>query len=143
MTDLKTIGGSFFALSLANNDIQTDDGLETAIALSLFTHKRVTAEEKPEGVAGRGGFWGDQFLAAPMGSKLWLLDRSKETPEILNLAEQYADEAIAWVVDDGLASRASVSATFDKGAIVLSVSIERGEDSQIFKFSENWKGLKS
>ena len=142
MTDLKTIGGSFFALSLAKNDIETDDGLETAVALSLFTDRIIEdEEERLEGVSGRGGFWGDQFLASPMGSRLWLLKRSKRTADVLPVAEQYAQEALAWITEEGIAERVEVSAEFDNRALLLSVSIERGELSKVLKFSQNWTGL--
>ena len=69
------------------NDLATDDGLETAVSLSLFTDRRAEdGDALPSGDADRRGWWGDDFPAVDgdrMGSRLWLLARSKQTPDVL------------------------------------------------------------
>ena len=52
-----------------------------------------------------GSYWADPQL----GSKLHLLARTKDLPRIERLAKQYAEQALAPIVDDGRASLIEVS----------------------------------
>lgn len=84
--------------------------LKTAIVISLFTDASVNEEDVPAGELNRG-YWGDMDLPAgeSMGSKLWLLKRSKLISDTLNAARDYITEALQWMVDDGLLQAVSVS----------------------------------
>ena len=64
-------------------DLQAEDGLDTAILVSLFTDARVREDELPPGHTWRRGWWGDGVDDEPdtTGSKLWVLRRSKATQE--------------------------------------------------------------
>ena len=86
-------------------DLQADDGLETAIILSLFTDARVREDELPSGHTWRRGWWGDAVDDEPdtTGSKLWTLRRSKATQEDLVKARAYIREALRWMIRDGAA----------------------------------------
>jgi len=76
--------------------------LTTAIAISLFTDASVNDDELPDGEENRG-YWGDMDLVAneSLGSKLWLLNRSKITTETINKARDYITEAVQWMIDSG------------------------------------------
>lgn len=95
-------------------DIETDETLETAVIISLFTDRRADIDDplpNPDN-DDRKGWWGD--LASPdiagdqIGSKLWLLERSKTTSEILADAKEYAEEALQWMIDDSIAENVEV-----------------------------------
>jgi len=45
-----------------------------------------------------------------IGSRLWLLARAKLVPETAARAKEYAEEALAWLVADGVAARVEVQA---------------------------------
>lgn len=139
----------------SNGIIRLDDGLETAVMISLFTDR--LAEEGDDyqpGVAGaRRGYWGDVLFDDDMrwGSRLWLLDRSKRTNQSLIRAVDYAKEALQWMIDEGIFtdSDLTVEAEFptslgghavdvNSAAILLTVTIRRpGELSETW--SKTWE----
>lgn len=119
-----------------------DSGLRTAVLLSLFSDARAEpGDELPDGVS-RGGYWGDAYPARPgdrWGSRLWLLSRSTITREVLRRAETYAREALAWAVEDGIASRVTATAAPRSAqAFVLEVVLYRGaEDLPVYR--DRWE----
>lgn len=86
-------------------DLLADGGLESAVMLSLFTGRRVD---------GQRGWWGDTVAVVPgdeFGSRLWTLSREVDRPTVLRAcAEEYASEALAWLVEDQVAERVDVIA---------------------------------
>ena len=84
-------------------DLAQGDPLETAILVSLFTDARAEIDELPPGIRGQRGWWGSTLEPEPdnIGSKLWLLDRSKQTNDVPVRAEEYARAALGWIVTDG------------------------------------------
>jgi phage gp46-like protein len=90
-----------------NGDLTIDNGLETAVIVSLFTDRRVTKEETlPDpNSEDRRGWWGDQVAdiqGDEIGSKLWLLERSSTTQDVIIDAEIYINDALQWMIDDGV-----------------------------------------
>lgn len=101
----------FFDLAIDEGDLATDEGLETSVILSLFTDRRALEEDRlPDGTTDRRGWWADAYADRPIGSRLWLLYREKTLDEVLRRARTYAEEALAWMVEDGLAKRVAVEA---------------------------------
>ena len=88
--------------------------LVRAVIVSLFTWARAKSDDDlPAGPdnLGRMGWWGDSFPTTPndrIGSRLWLLSRSTLTPETVAKAKEYAQEALQWLIDDGVAARVDV-----------------------------------
>lgn len=120
-------------LALAGAGMAVDPGLETAVALSLFSDARALPDDLlPAGEADPRGWWGDMAppteIAAEgdrFGSRLWLLAREKQTQETLNRAREYAGEALAWLIDDGIASRVTVVASWARtGVLALEISVD-------------------
>ena len=112
----------------ADGDVLGDDSLRTAVILSLFCHRRAEDEDViPDGTSNKRGWWAD--TVAPLtdyglnqtatdsgatdriGSRLWLLSREKQLPEVLARAKHYAEEALQWLLDDGRATDVAVAAT--------------------------------
>ncbi|PWC74062.1 phage GP46 family protein [Azospirillum sp. TSH64] len=90
-------------------DLDTGDDLATAILLSLFTDRPALKDDViPDGTADRRGWWGDREL----GSRLWLLERAKQTTETLHRARDYIAEALQWLVDDGVVARFDIEAAW-------------------------------
>lgn len=130
--------------SIVKNDLATDGGLETAIMLSLFTDRRAEAGDVlPVGQTDRRGWWGDAFPVVEgdrIGSRLWLLARSKRSQEVVDRAKEYATEALQWLVDDLVASRVDVeSAIMGDGILGIGVTVYRPSvDPVTFRFSYAW-----
>lgn len=124
----------------ASGSLATDDGLETAVVVSLFTDARARVDD--EGYAAAAdprGWWGESFLAAgyALGSRLWQL-RALPPARVVKLAPAYAEEALAWLVADGVASRVAASAALLPGrrdVYVLTVDIYRPQ-----RATARWRG---
>lgn len=125
-------GGESGTVGAAGNYL-TDDGLLTAVTVSLFTDARATAEDGLRPGVDPRGCWTDTLEDGPRpkGSKLWLLKGAKTIDETLRKAERWSKEALAWMLQAKLASAVEVVATRDGDEILLlTVSITRpGESS--------------
>lgn len=127
-----------------NNDLAVDDGLKTAVLISLFTDRRVDSDDLPPEESSLRGWWADQFPDVPgdlIGSRLWLLKREKRTVETLNRAVEYSIEALNWMVEDGVADSLDVSADYDdNGALMLTITImkPKDKDATTFRFKPKW-----
>lgn len=111
---------------IRNADIALDDSLTTAVIVSLFTDRRALASDVlPSGAStDKRGWWGDSFNTRPIGSRLWLLSREKQLSSVLHRAKSYAEEALAWLVEDELVNALTVTATApETGWLLLSVSL--------------------
>jgi phage gp46-like protein len=113
-----------FDMAIRNGDLATDDGLLTAVLVSWFTDRRANDDDVvPDGTGDRRGSWQDQYPDIPgdlMGSRLWLLSREKQLPDVLQRARMYAEEALAWAPEDGIAKTVSVPAAWaGPGILVL------------------------
>lgn len=133
-------------LVLADGALATDDGLRTAVIISLFTDARARADDPlAEGEDPRG-WWGDAFNTDPSdrtGSLLWQLARAKATQATATRARDIVREALAWMTEDGVASAVEITTEAiaptparPSGAIAIGVSIQRpgGPARQRFDF---------
>lgn len=131
-------------LPLELGDLTVENGLETALLLSLFTDQRASQEEL-ERVGGDDprGWWGDaysKFAGDRFGSRLWLLERELQTPETLNRALEYARDAVQWLIDDRIARSVQVLAEFpSNGLLALQISPERASNEPRERFAFVWE----
>lgn len=150
-------------LQLLNGQITMDNTLYTAVFLSLFCERRaepgdVLPDDDPRnpGQADPRGFWGDWFwgqllqrlaavagvVAMPtfrLGSRLWLLRRSKQLPDVLIRAEAYASEALQWLLDYNIASSVTVKASIPRtGVLGFKVVIKRYAQAANDNFDYVW-----
>lgn len=99
-------------LVVTDGDLVLDDSLLPAVMVSLGTDRRAAASDLiPDGTDDRRGWWADHLAADALGSRLWLLARAKNTSETLTEAQDYAAEALQWLVDDGIWSTMDIQAT--------------------------------
>lgn len=145
MSDLRLAWDVYAAhLAIVANDLETDEGLETAVIVSLFTDRRADdSDALPDGHTDRRGWWGDVVEAGArdrIGSRLWLLSREKQQPAVLARAEEYAREALAWLLDDRVAARVDVAAEFSRpGWLGLLIEIHRPPtDPVTFRYQMTW-----
>lgn len=94
--------------------LDSAEPLVRAVIISLFTWRRANPDDELPGDQ-RMGWWGDSFPTVPndrIGSRLWLLSRAKfsvRNPPV-ERAREYAEEALAWLVEDGVVARVEVEA---------------------------------
>lgn len=147
MSDIKLIYDAdigAYDIAISNGDLQADDGLETSVAISLFTDRRVSDDEaRPEHANDRGGWWADETLPDndSIGSLLWLLKRQKITADILKLAKGYAEDALAWLVTD-LVAESVVVDVIREGltGLVFSIVITQPKNV-IHRYKMAWKSM--
>lgn len=92
--------------------LQSSEPLVRAVVISLFTWRRAEPDDDLPGNQ-RMGWWGDSFAPVQgdrIGSRLWLLSRAKLVQETVELAKEYAREALQWLLDDGVATRVEIEA---------------------------------
>lgn len=115
-----------------NRDLEGDDGLLTAVIISLFTDRRANADDPlPDERVGvpsdLRGWWGDHILEADardsMGSRLWLLSREKEMAVVVARAQQYAEESLQWLIRDGHVAELRVVASH-AGPSYLAIDVQ-------------------
>lgn len=114
--DVDLIAGDFI---FTNNDFEIDEGLGTAVLISWFTDQRADDDDdipnkiKSQDHIDKRGWWGDLVLPAvesdEIGSKLWLLNRSKTTQENIIDAVKKGSKALEWMKDDGIVKDIVVS----------------------------------
>lgn len=124
----------------ASTTIEFINDLTTSVLISLFTDAAASDDDViPDGTTNRRGWWGD----TSMGSKIWLLERSKALPSVAAAVEGYAQNALAWLVSDGVAASISARAVWlGPTALQLTVTILRGSGKPIaITFANLWDFL--
>ncbi len=133
-------------IRVEGGDLASDGTLRTAVVLSLFLDARAKDDDEiPDGSADRRGWWADAYGQLPdtIGSRLWLLSREKQLASVLARAKEYAEEALAWLVADGVARSVLVTPEITRqGVLGLLVQIERPDGSRLeYLFNNLWEGV--
>jgi phage gp46-like protein len=128
-------------IALSGADLATEFPLQTAVMMSLFTDRRAGEDDEPTESC-RGGWWGDTFSRIEhdrIGSRLWLLRRSKETQDTVNLGRLYAEEALQWLLDDNIAEAVNVDAFIvRRGVLGLHIHITQPTGVQEMHYQYVW-----
>jgi phage gp46-like protein len=130
-------------MTMASDDLASDQGLHTAVLLSLFTDRRAEEDDVlPADDGDRRGWWGDALAAVEgdlLGSRLWLLDRSTRRVDVARRAEEFVREALAWMLEDKVTSRIDVEVETGTQELLISVALHRPQgDPVAFRFAHVW-----
>ncbi len=126
-----------------------NDGLKMAVYISMFTDRRFGDENgAPPVKDDRRGWWGDSLLAGSGdsdGSQLWTLDREKILiPDTLNAAQGYIDEALEWMIEDGVATEIDIFVERrDLYTLGFQITIHRPGDFKDTKYYFAWNNLEN
>ena len=115
-----------FDLNVSENVLETVDGLETAIIVSLLTDARAPASQVQTPSRRRG--WVGNIVTADsgrqLGSRLWTFYQSRLTDAVLNDISVAAQESLNWMVEDGLAKSVVASALRnDSRSVTVNIAI--------------------
>ncbi len=138
-----------FQLVIENGTMKDDPGLETSVNISLFSDKRVTDNELPAGITDKRGWWGDMFPSKDgdqIGSKFWTLGRAKTVITTLAQIENFALDALNWMIEDGVAASITALAAFDsRSSSITRIVITRpdGEESRFDLFWDEQELLRA
>jgi phage gp46-like protein len=152
-------------LVLAGPSLAQDDGLGTAVLISLFTDRKARPDDVLPSQAGgatpagvfpdRRGWWGDFLVYAGgspatdtgsmpqpldrIGSRLWLLSREKQLQSVVENARLYALEALEWITDNKIADSVDVYTEITApGVLGLRVTITRGSAVEQHQYDYAW-----
>jgi len=126
--------------TLVENDLETDEGLETAIYLSLFLDRYDETIEDP---TQRRGWWADGIDGTDdrIGSRLWLAEvAGKLTADLPDMLRSSTREALQWLLDDGVARELDITPTLTAQGYELAVDVYRPSktDPARYRFSRAW-----
>lgn len=119
------------------------DLLTRAVVISLFTWRKAGKDDAPEEV---NGWWGDTYPTVQndrIGSRLYLLKRSKLTNKTPLKAREYITEALQWLTADGVAARVDVTAQrLGISAMSASTVIKKQDGTTLtLSFDDLWSEL--
>lgn len=130
-------------LFLNGGEVSLDDfsrqDLPRSVLNSLFSWCRAEGDDGEEHM----GWWADTFSDVPQdlfGSRLWLLQRAKLTDDTVLRAKEYAEEALQWLIEDGVASSVEVTAErngADRLDMLVTVRKPSGKDIAM-RFQDVW-----
>lgn len=102
--------------------LRAESALHTATLLCLFSDRRLPdGYDSPNGDGDRRGWWGDSIKIpgepdGEFGSLLWTLERGILNDRTVQLAADYAREALQVLIDQGAVARTDVETSGDKGS---------------------------
>ncbi len=115
---------NIYDIVVSNGTIQSVDGLESAILVSLFTDARASSAIVGDPLL-RRGWVGNilvQNLERELGSVLWLADQARTDQNTLNFFQDEVRNAFQWMLDDNVVSRVTI-ATEIEDSVTIKVSI--------------------
>ncbi len=126
--DVKLIQDStgLYDIDFDNGDFDLTDGLDTAIILSIFAEKRASKTQIIEPLLRRGHFTNEfsQVENYEVGSKQWLFSEQVPNSESnLTLLENTIRDGLQWMVQDGIISNSTVSASKSNATINIDVNL--------------------
>ncbi len=145
MSDITTVWlGTHGDWQMAGADLLQGNDLYTNVVNSLFSDRLAEASDVlPDTSGDRRGWWGDEGEEYPLGSRLWLLSRSKLTQKVANAAIDYANEALQWMLNDDVVAAINITTAITLPNMLgmqVALSQENGT-THTFKFAWAWNQL--
>lgn len=139
MDVLLEIGENGPDLVLEGGDLALDLGISSAVLCSLFADRRAELEDDLPASETDPRGWCLEPTDDRWGSRLWLLERGKATTETVALARTAALQALAWLIEDGIAETVDARVELAKGGqILLEVDVQRGRAR---RWPALWEGV--
>jgi phage gp46-like protein len=144
MSDIQTIWNTNTQrgdYAIANGALASGLDVQTSVLISLFTDRLADPDDAipdapPSGLADRRGWWGDDDPKYIIGSRLWLLERVKGPADVAQRAEDYAREALQWMLDDGVVANFDIQAAWvPQNQLMLQVVAYRTDGSIVSNLS--------
>lgn len=121
-----------------NGDLLSTDGFDTSILMSLGTDSRASQSEVSVPY-NRRGFIGDEFFEEENfkhGSKLWLLEQARVNNNTRNLAVNYCELALKWMIDENYLNSLNVTGSLKTSGIDISITgITQDGNTESFSYN--------
>ena len=111
---------------------------ERLVITSLFTDARIDdATRPPDGSTDRRGWWGDTYTEGrPAASRLWLV-AGRAGPSARAVEDAIRD-ALAWIIEDGLADAVNVTTTITGNRADTDVEIIAQGEAVVIRVPALW-----
>jgi phage gp46-like protein len=132
-----------------DGDFEAEPGLQTAVLISLFTDRHAEETDELDDIDDKRGWWGDQIDVIAegdeIGSRLWLLERQVIRQNTLVKIQQYDEEALQWMIDDGVVADINVIVERmeypDDDKIAHKIELFKIDgNTEVFEFDDLWEG---
>ena len=100
---LKQTEQGFFDLEIGEHDFTLASGLETTVAVLLFTDARAAPEQISD-VEKRRGWVGNVLRSRELGGMLWLIAQARNDQQMRNRIQGWAYDSLQPLITDGLAT---------------------------------------
>lgn len=119
-------------------DIQTEDTLDTAILVSLFTDQRAAPADVVKSVL-RRGWVGDLETPGDLyGSLLWLFEQSRLTGQVVASLGDMAQKSLKWMTDGSIATEVSARAIVKNSGVDIKIDIKKPNSPAEAKLFALW-----
>lgn len=138
--------GGLYDINIENGDFQIANNFDTTLQMSLLAERRADASEVAIPQYRRGWFGNElsDIAGFQIGSKLWLLEQARRTRTTLNLAINYAKEALNWMVEDDLIESFEINGEFTGTiGIRLNITLVIAPDQIETRFLELWNNTQA
>lgn len=129
----------FFDFELENGDFIIEEGLDTAITMSILCEKRDETIDVPEN---RGGWWGNTVQTIEgyeQGSFVWTKYQSAIDNEIIEDIDTFVRDGLQWLIDDQIASDIETEVFVEDNVIKANVDLFRNNAKEQSRFFDLWK----
>ena len=125
--------------------LYNESELGDAIYRSLFSWARAQVDDEVDGNQ-LFGWWGDCLAETSQdryGSRLWRFQRAKMSDVVPGQIKQMADEALKWLITDGIADAVDTEVTrINKERCDLSIVVHHSQGQTLnLKFEDLWNGI--
>lgn len=119
-------------LSRDGGNLLTDEGLDAAVIISVFTDRYVEPDDElPPDTTDHKGWWGDAYAKASgdhIGSRLWTHARSLLTAGRLVEVREFILEALNWMTVEGVVDEVLVDVWREGDRRYFRVTLARPTD---------------
>lgn len=124
---------------VSGGTLTTGADLATAVLLSLFTDGEAAVDDViPDRTTNRRGWYGDDGDDVRMGSRLWLLERSKVTADLVPRARGYIAEALQWMVADGVVASFAIDVALNAPNFLAAKIVANRQDGATVALNFQW-----
>lgn len=133
------LGKPVSAVFTPGSGLLVGDELLTAVLISLFTDAQADGDDLiPDGSDDPRGWW-----AGGIGSKIWLRLRSRATPLVLAQVKNDIEQALAWLIEDGVVTAIEVLTEWTRPRLLGARVVLRRSDGtrRALQFSRLWETI--
>lgn len=147
MTDIKlnhitTEGGdNYYDISFTDGDFTLENGLNTAIQMSIFCEQRLEDSEVTPLL--RGGWVGNVLQPIEgyqQGSLIWTKYQSNMNPELKSVIEGYLNDCFLWMLEDAIVKNIEAEVNLLANyKIQAKITLTQNDDTQTATYYDLWR----